>query len=631
MAHIIIGTAGHIDHGKSSLVKSLTGTDPDRLHEEQERGMTIDLGFAFLNDEIAFIDVPGHEKFIKNMVAGVSTVDMALLVIAADDGVMPQTREHLDILSLLNLTTGVIALTKIDMVDEEWLHLVEEDVKNLLRSTFLEKAPIFRVSSTTGVGIQELKEALVSLAGNTKGRSDRGVFWMPVDRSFTIKGFGTVVTGSVLSGTVQPGDNLELLPQKRSVKIRGVQTHGASVESAGIGDRAALNLANISKEEIERGNVLATPGYFEPSLIFDARLRLLKSAKKALKHRARIRLHVGTREILARIRPLEGDVIEPGEEAIVQLLLEEPAVAMKRDPFVIRQYSPPITIGGGIILDTNPGKRHKRLDKSVVERLRNLEKLDPRELLDAALIAAAKTPIKAQELARSTGLKDEQISILLKELRETGKAITFGSGTKESFFHSVNLNKLKDLLLKTLEDFHKKEPLRGGMSKAELSQQLKADPRVFEAALESLVALENVTVKQQLVRLSSFRITLTADDEKLAGSITSLLEENLFNTPSEKELAEKLNVQQTTVAKVVGALQGMEEIVRIEGNILFHPKAIEAAKETVRQLGSKGREFSVSEFREKLGTTRKYAMALLSHFDETGLTERVGEGRIVNE
>ncbi|MBN1464657.1 selenocysteine-specific translation elongation factor, partial [candidate division KSB1 bacterium] len=479
MGHKIIGTAGHIDHGKSSLVRALTGTDPDRLAEEQARGMTIDLGFAFLSDRIAFIDVPGHEKFIKNMVAGVSTVDMAMLVIAADDGVMPQTREHLDILKILQLKHGLVALTKIDMVDQEWLTIVEEDVRELLKGSFLQNAPIIKVSSVTREGIPELREALIQLAEQTTARQDRGVFWMPIDRSFTMKGHGTVVTGSVLSGSVAVGDSCDLLPQKRTVKVRAIQTHGASTSRASLGDRAALNLLNIAKNDIERGNILATAGYFEPAKIFDAKLTLLENAPQGLAQGTRVRLHIGTREIMARLKLLGIDKLSPGQSGYAQLMLEQAAVAQKRDPFVIRRYSPQLTIGGGIILDPNP-EPHRRADRAVVERLRALENPDPSEIVTAILLQTHQ-PIKMADLSKKTSIEPSLLEPLLNELLAKKQLYSFA---KQGYLHRNTFAELKTAIVSTLELFHQQEPLRPGMKRANLlAQTAREMPAVFDAAI----------------------------------------------------------------------------------------------------------------------------------------------------
>ena len=626
MAHKIIGTAGHIDHGKSRLVLALTGTDPDRLNEEQKRGMTIDLGFAFLNDNIAFIDVPGHEKFIKNMVAGVSTVDVALLVVAADDGVMPQTREHLDILQLLQLERGLIALTKIDMVEKEWLDVVEEDIRDAVADTFLQDAPLFRVSAANGQGIPELRQAIIDTVAQTPTRPDRGIFWMPVDRSFTIKGHGTVVTGSVLSGSVQVGDSVDLLPAQRPIRIRGIQTHGRSAESAHLGDRAALNLHNISKDDIQRGDVLATSNAVAPTTLMDAKLHLLASAPKALPHRARVRLHLGTREIMARVKLLGRDSLPPGHAAFVQFVLEEPAVAQKRDAFVIRRYSPQLTIGGGIILDTRP-KPHRRSDRAALEQLQRLETFDPLEIVTSALLQH-NMPLKFNDLARESDVDVETLQSVLEELLDRHQIQKFG---KDSFLHQQNFQRIKNDITKTLQQYHQREPLRPGLKKANLlAQTSPSAPNVFEAALQELQEDNSIAISDDIVKLRSHTIQLSSKDEQLADEILAILEEAKFSTPPVKILAQTTQRPPEDVQRSLDALQGLGKLVRLEGDLYFTVTSIETAKLLLHQRGQTQPEISVAEFREMLNTSRKFAVPLLNYFDDMGVTERLGDVRRIN-
>ena len=621
----IIGTAGHIDHGKSSLIKALTGTDPDRLAEEQQRGMTIDLGFAFLDKDIAFIDVPGHEKFIKNMVAGASTVDAALMVIAADDGVMPQTREHLDILQILQIKHGIIALTKIDMVEEEWLDMVVEDIRELAHNSFLRDAPIMRVSSSTGEGVAALRDALIELVQRTPSRRNRGLFWMPVDRSFSVKGHGTVVTGSILSGSIKSGDAMELLPAQKPLRIRGIQTHGQSVDSAGLGERAAFNIMNISKEDINRGDVIASPDYFEPSMRFDARLFLLPGAAKSLTNRTRIRLHLGTREIMARIKLLGCDKIEPGSEAFVQLLTEDVAVAQKRDPFVIRQYSPQVTIGGGVILDANP-KAHKRSDKSVLAALALLVNFDPEELVLSTLMQSKKEPITFSYLCKQTGLASDQAEHIIKELLAKNQAIQIGK--KPAYLHRQNVDALKSTIINIIQDYHKNEPLRPGINRANLraSSGIKA-ANAFDRLVRELLEEGKIEERSNIIKLAGRQIRLGAEDEMFAEKIYDLLNRAGFNTPPAKIMADQLQVDEATVQKLLGALLGMEKAVRLEGDIYFTTAAVDRAKEMLRAFAQKKKEISVAEFREMLNTSRKFAMPLLGYFDAQGITSRVGDVR----
>jgi len=627
---LIIGTAGHIDHGKSALIRALTGTDPDRLAEEQERGMTIDLGFAFLNEEISFIDVPGHERFVKNMVAGVSTIDVAMLVVAADDGVMPQTREHLDILSLLQLPQGLVVLTKIDLVDEELLSLVRQDVASLTAGTFLQQAPLFPVSTVTGEGIAELRLYLNTLSGRATARPDRGVFWMPIDRSFSMKGFGTVVTGSVLSGRTSAGENLELLPAGRIVKIRGLQTHGHAAQEVRSGQRAALNLQNVEREQVERGNVLATPGHFKSSRLFDVRLQILPSAKKELANRTRVRLHLGTRELMARVKILDQERVAPGRSALVQLILEEPAVAMRRDPFVIRRYSPPLTIGGGVILDA-AAFPHRRFDPQVAATLATLEKPDAGEKILAACIANPYTLLSRGELEICAGLDASELTPVLEKLIKDESIRAYQTGEKSAFTSHQNILAIKDRIRSLLETFHAREPLKLGMSRAELRTQLSPalNARFYDILLEELSRDGSIVIQPAGVRLAGHAIRLTEQDEKKAIRVIEQVSRSPFSPPDEAALAAEARLDRADLKRVLGALQGMGRLLRLEGDLFFTPQALEAAEEKLRALGANKPEISVSEFREALGTSRKYAMALLTWFDQRGITERVGDVRML--
>ncbi|NIV92008.1 selenocysteine-specific translation elongation factor, partial [candidate division KSB1 bacterium] len=487
MTHVIIGTAGHIDHGKTALVKVLTGVDTDRLKDEKARGLTIDLGFAHIGDRATIIDVPGHEKFIRNMVAGVSTVDLVLFVVAADDGVMPQTREHLDILKILRIKKGIIAITKSDLVEAEWLSLVKEEVSNLVQDTFLATAPMIAVSSTTGDGISELKSELENELVNLKLERDRGMFWMPVDRSFTMKGFGTVVTGSVLSGETQVGTSLELLPHQKLVKIRGLQSHNETVEKVTAGDRAAINLQAVEKQEIQRGDVLAEANYFKPSQRMDAKVELLPSAPRALKSNARIRLHLGTTEIMARISILKQKKIEPEESAYLQFHLEKPACSRRLDPFVIRQYSPMMTIGGGTILNPN-APRHKLSDPTVLEELKALEKENPEEVIEHKLLSANFTPLTVERIVSEIAVPKDTTQQILQDLENQDKVVTISKNAQISVIHRNNFDKLVELIKNTLAEFHKKNPTKLGLNKTEMTKSLKTkvDGELLDYALTDL-------------------------------------------------------------------------------------------------------------------------------------------------
>ena len=630
MRHVIIGTAGHIDHGKSALVRALTGTDPDRLKEEKERGLTIDLGFAFLGDNAAFIDVPGHERFIKNMVAGVSTVDMVMFVIAADDGIMPQTREHLDILQLLQLKRGLIAVTKIDLVEQEWLDLVIADIQELVKNTFLEEAPILPVSSTTSAGIEALRQELEKQISKVEARKDQGIFWLPIDRAFTIKGFGTVVTGSVLSGSAKIGDELELLPQGKNLRIRGLQTHGQDTQLVQIGDRAAINISNIHKDEIQRGDILATQHYFTASKLFDARLTMLPSNPRPLVNRARIRIHIGTRELLSRVTLLDKKEILPGDWGYVQFRLEETAVGRRKDPFVIRQYSPVVTIGGGVILDTHP-RGHKRFDQNVLSQLKSLEKESPREVVEAIFTANNLSPLTVKTLAKETGILTETVEEVLQNLKEEDKIISFGSKQQPLFFWSAHIPVLWESFLSALRTFHKENPLKAGIARQELRALIhaKLDAILFAAILDRLLDEKQVIESGKLIALPTFRISLAPEDEALRNKIADLLLRAKFSTPSVDELASQINESKSNIIKVLTAMLGMGDVVKLEGDLYFHKSSINEAQKLLQKAFTADDEISVSAFRELLGTTRRYAMALLVYFDTQGITERVGETRML--
>jgi selenocysteine-specific elongation factor len=630
MAHVIIGTAGHIDHGKSALVKALTGTDPDRLKEEKERGLTIDLGFAFLGDRAAFIDVPGHERFVKNMVAGVSTVHAVLFVVAADDGVMPQTREHLDILTLLDLKRGVLALTKIDLVDKEWLAMVMGEVRELVKGTFLQDAPIIPVSSVTGEGIEQLRQALDELIASIPPRHDPGVFWLPVDRSFTVKGFGTVVTGSVLSGSVKVGDELELHPQQRLVRVRGLQTHGRDVPEVRAGDRAALNLGGIHKEEVERGDVLATPGYFVPSRLLDARLRLLPSAGSPLRHNARVRLHVGTRELMARVMLLDRHDLPPGGSALVQLRLEELITARRMDRFVIRQYSPPVTIGGGVILDANP-KPHRRFRQEVLQQMAALEKETPQEIVLALLRAQPNRSLSIPELAKATGLSLPALGKVVQELTHEGTLVRLGPERQPSYALPSAIASGKEAILKQLRGYHAEFPLKPGIPRPELQEATSRtlEQRVFYAALEGLLREGQVKENGGAVALATHRIVLSANEQALRQQLLQLLAKARFSPPHATELAKTLGRKVEEVERLLAALQAMGEVLRLEPGVYLPHAAVEEARRLLVGHFASHEELTVSTFREMLGTSRRYALPLLLHFDEQGLTERRGEIRVL--
>ncbi|MFQ5604168.1 MAG: selenocysteine-specific translation elongation factor [bacterium] len=631
MQHLIIGTAGHIDHGKTSVVKALTGVDTDRLKEEKERGLTIDLGFAHLGDQATIIDVPGHEKFIRNMVAGVSTIDFVLFIVAADDGVMPQTREHLDILKILQIQNGLIVITKIDLVEEDWLTLVKDDIRALVKNSFLEDAPIVPVSTATHDGMAELKSRLETELTKINRKQNQGIFWMPVDRSFTMKGFGTVVTGSVLAGEIKVGSTVEILPHKVVAKIRGLQSHGHTVEKVSAGDRAAINLQALDKRQIHRGDVLAETDYFKPSQRFDARLQLLESAPRALKPRSRVRLHFGTTEVMARVSLMRVSQIAPGETAFVQFHLEETACARRLDPFVIRQYSPTLTIGGGVILDAN-ARRHKMSDPTLLQEMQTLEKENPLEVLERKLFAAEFRLLTLEQLTSEIAASKESLQELLNRLSAEQKLFTLKKAGKIAVLHANNFNKLQSLILESLNLFHQKNPLKLGLPKAELQKRIaaKIDRELFDFTLDELKKEPRIKEQGGVIGLSSHKIELPEEHQKWREKIAARLFEEGFATSSEAELEAKIGAAPDVLSEILNLMISSGEIVRVENSMYFHGHRVEEAKEKLLSFLKKHREITVSQFKDLLGnTSRKYALPLLSYFDAIGITERMEDVRVL--
>ena len=631
MAHVIIGTAGHIDHGKTALVKALTGIETDTLPEERDRGVTIDIGFAYWKDDVTIIDVPGHERFVKNMVTGVCTVDLALFVVAADDGVMPQTREHLGILNLLGVPRGIVALTKVDLVEGDWLELVEEELQEVVAETFLEDAAIVRVSSTTGEGIDDLQEVIEEEIAQIEARPDRGVFRLPIDRAFSVQGFGTVVTGTVISGAVQVRDELALLPSGKNVRVRGVQTHGRDVEVARVGARAAINLSGVVVDEVSRGDLLAQPGYFETTYMIDARLHMLPDAPAEVANRTRVHLLMGPREVLARVILLEGEKLSPGDSQFVQLRLEEPGVAARGDRFVIRRYSPVQTLGGGVVLDPQPVK-HRRFRTAVVEMLRELERDDPTRVLLTRLQAARWQPRTALQLAAEMALSASEIEDRLGACVDSGDAIRYVQAGKTRYVHATCWRDLQEGICDAMRVFHEAHPLRPGARRDELRAWVKGDPDsdLFARGVEHLIHTGALKSDHAMIGLRDHEIALTPEQEALRDDIARLLRSGGAMPEDLRGLPEAVHASAKAVREVVSAMQAMGQVTRLDDTLLFHPEVIEeVARQLVNYL-KKNAEIDVSTFRNLIATTRKFAVPLLNYFDTQGITIRQGDARVLN-
>jgi selenocysteine-specific elongation factor len=630
MTHVIIGTAGHIDHGKTALVKALTGIDTDTLPEEQARGVTIDIGFAYWKENVTIIDVPGHERFVKNMVTGVCTVDLALFIVAADDGVMPQTREHLGILNLLGVERGIVALTKTDLVDEDWVELVIDDLKDLLSGTFLDGAPIVPVSSISGEGIEDLRDLLGQEIERTVERPDRGVFRLPIDRVFSVRGFGTVVTGTVLSGSVKPQDEVIIQPSDRSVRVRGVQIHGQDSESAGVGTRAAINLADTELEEVSRGDILAQPGYFSSTFMIDARLQLLSDAPAPVKNRTRVHLHLGPREVLARVILMESDQLLPGESQLVQFRLEEPGVAARGDRYVIRRYSPVQTLGGGTVLDPQPQK-HRRLQENVLASLQGLELDDPAQVVSHRLKDLGMTMRTCKVLASEVDLSEAETQRHLDSLCTKGEVVSGTQAGGTAYAHVESWERALGLITGRLSDFHRESALRPGIQRRELQAQVggAVSQNIFEQAIGHLLTAGKLKSEGPVLSLADHQIRLDKDQEKIRQEIGTLLSEGKASPPDLSEILERVQGDSEEVRRIVGVMQAMGELIRLEDTLLFDPGCLEEMESSLVNHLSKSKEMGVGEFRDLVDTTRKYAVPLLNYFDNRGITIREGDVRVL--
>jgi len=630
MKHIILGTAGHIDHGKTALIKALTGTDTDRLKEEKLRGITIELGFASLTlpsgQDLGIIDVPGHERFVKNMVAGASTIDIVALVIAADEGVMPQTREHMEICQLLQVKMGLVVLTKIDMVDEDWLELVTEDVREFLQGTFLEDAPIVPVSSVTREGYDRLVDELDRLSVATKERTRVGVYRLPIDRVFTMKGFGTVVTGTSVSGTISLGDPITIYPGRVESKIRGLQVHSREVEQASAGLRTAINLQGVEKEAIFRGDVLASADSLVVTKRVDVYLSLLKSMPRPLKNRTRVRFHTGTAEILAEVTLLDRDEARPGDTIFTQLHLESPTAVLPHDRYVIRSYSPVHTIGGGEILAVSPPK-HKRGRQDVPARLEIFKQGSPAEFTSALIEQSGITGLSRSNLARMTPFTKNVLDGSLQQLQSDRTVLQF---TKEppSYVHAKVFKEMMTKIVEMLEQYHQRYPLRPGMNKEELRSQLPyADVKLFHFLLAALTKEGVISGEQEEVHLSSHKVLLKEEEQEFRKKLEDTYLKAGLTPPYFKDLQDK--IPPNVMKEVLSHLLAEKVLIKVKEGLYFHQKPLaELQDRLVEYLQSHG-EMSTPEFKDMTGVSRKYTIPLFEYFDSRQVTMRVGEKRVL--
>ena len=625
MKNIIIGTAGHVDHGKTALIKALTGIETDRIKEEKKRGITIELGFAYLDlpdgEKAGIIDVPGHEKFVKNMLAGAGGIDLALLVVAADEGFMPQTREHLGILSLLNISEGIIVVTKKDMVDEDWLEIVCDEVRQEVQGTFLENAQIIPVSSYTGEGIEQLRQAIFTMIDQKTQIKNLDVpFRIPVDRIFSVEGFGTVITGTLIEGTMKVGDPVTVYPSRIESRIRNLQVHSQDVQEAYAGQRVAVNLAGLKKTDLNKGDVIAVPDSMHTTMMIDIHLTVLKDCDREIRNATRLHLYHGARDILCKIVLLDRDSVGAGESCYAQLRLEEEIAVKTGDRFVLRFYSPVETIGGGVILDSNPFK-HKRNDAAVLESLKLKESGSDREKISAALRDYSARFETLDFLQIQTGIPKEQFEQQINKLIKDKVAFRISDNV---VIHTDYLNRLKDSAVKLLESYHKENPLREGMKKDEFRNKLikYEDISVVDKITDSLVNRKVLKYVNNCVALADFEVQQDNNQQEIENAFL----QGGFSPESPDQIAARFP-KVKNFKQVLESLVNTGKLVRVEEKILLHAdyynKALTLAKEHVDQNG----QITLAEMRDLMGASRKFAVAVLEYWDKRGITKKVGDAR----
>lgn len=618
----VIGTAGHVDHGKSTLVQALTGIHPDRLKEEREREMTIDLGFAWLTlpggESIGIVDVPGHIDFIENMLAGVGGIDAALFVIAADEGVMPQTREHLAILDLLKVPGGVVALTKIDLVDDEWLDLIRLEVRAALRGSALENAPIVPVSARSGAGLPDLLAALDRVAQQHPPRLDRGRPRLSIDRVFSIAGFGTVVTGTLIDGSLHVGDDVVILPKNLLARIRGLQTHKTKIDQAVPGSRVAINFSGVEVSAVRRGDMVTTPDWLSPTRLLDAQLEHLASSPRPLTHNAEVKFFHGAAEVPAHVRLLNDEELKPGQTGWVQFALREPVALVKGDRFIVRLPSPSITLGGGMVIDPQPGRRHRRFRPDVIARLETLARGTPAELLLKTLESSG--PLNAAELFKRVPHSKEDATAALNELLETQQARKLKD---DLFIAASGWAALRRNVQTELAAYHKANPLKVGMPREEMKSRLGLDTKIYNLVIEQATQENLVVASGATLRTPEFGVVFKPEQQKAIDALLHQFKASPWNTPSVKES------EQIVGADVLAALIDLGQLIKLSEEVALLPETYRSAVEKIRAHLVAHRTITVAQVRDLFTTSRKYALALMEYLDAQGITRRVGDERVL--
>lgn len=629
MKNIIIGTAGHIDHGKTTLIKALTGRNTDRWEEEQRRGITIDLGFTYFDlksgDRVGIIDVPGHEKFINNMVAGVVGMDLVMLVIAADEGIMPQTREHMDILGLLGIEKSIIVLNKCDLVEEEWIELVEEEVKEELEGTFLENAPVMKVSAATGQGIPELIDMIEKLTADEVEQKDINTIpRLPIDRAFSMSGFGTVITGTLLAGSITKEDTLEMYPIGKECKIRSIQVHGQPVERCYAGQRVAINLSNIKKSEIKRGCVLAPPNNMKNTMMLDVKMNILPSSMRILTNHARLHLFTGTSEVLCRAILLDKEEIGPGESGYVQLRLEEEIALRRGDKFIVRFYSPMETIGGGVVLEPNPTKK-KRFHQETIEELERKESGSSGDIIDMHIHNSKDSMMTVAELAKITALSPEEVTEDVTSLEAQGMIKVFHMKKDSYTWHSSNDKAFQTELVEKLSDYHEKHPYRYGMQKAEIHNTFlkKVKPTVFDLYIDNLVEEGVIKRHNEFLSLPSHEIKKDALYEKTEKKLLEVFEKAQLDFPKLSEV-DMDGIESDVIDDILLLLMEEGKIIKLGEELYTLTPYIENSKKIIQGLLSQKDLITMGEIRDALETSRKNAKLIVEYMDSIKVTKRNG-------
>ncbi len=623
----VVGTAGHVDHGKSTLVEALTGINPDRLQEEKERQMTIDLGFAWVtlpnSETIGIIDVPGHRDFIENMLAGIGGIDAALFVIAADEGVMPQTKEHLAILDLLEVKGGVVALSKADLVsDPEWLDLVTLDIADTLEGTVLQDVPIIPVSAYTGAGLAQLAQALADCLANRPPRPDYGRPRLPIDRVFTLSGFGTVVTGTLTDGHLSVGQVVQVQPGDHGTRIRGLQTHKRKIELAAPGSRVAVNLTGLGKDQLERGQVLTSPGWLVPTMLVDVEYRHLAALDTPLLHNWEVKFFSGSAEVPARTRVLGREEILPGDKGWLQLQLEKPVALVRGDRFILRRPSPGQTMGGGTVIDPAPRRRHRRFRPEVIRRLETLAQGTPEEVLLQAL--ATQTLLNPAQLAKESGLEAATVTALTAGMVEDGRIVRLGNaGPGQLLLSQERWNSLVQSALSQLESYHRANPLKGGMLREELKSRLRLTPKEFSGFMERMASGGHLTDEGVTVRLPGHRVCFTTEQQEAVYSLLRRFGADPFNTPSFKECVASVGEE------VLGVLVDEGTVVLVSPEVVFAVETLKKAEESIRDYIGKNGSITVAQARDLFNSSRKYVLSLLEYLDQRGVTRRDGDLRLL--